>query len=147
MALDLIFDSHPNTPEEVFKQYYDKINNGDLDGALNLTLMKFATEENRTQQANNLHTWISQAEYQNVVTFHKDNMTENMTKEAERYIETYIDNYSHFYITNVSVEDYCIVHSTVIIETPEGETITKTRDTIFVLIDSNWYLANSIGVF
>lgn len=122
-----------NTPKETMRNYITKIDEGDAQGAMNYTDIKFNEtlyeEYTGGNQTQDIELTINSLE----VT-HKDEMDSVNKSYMEDAVPKIEENLS------VEIEDYCSVKANI---TYEGDNQTNTGSNSFVLlkIDSKWYVS------
>jgi len=127
-----------NSPESALENMIEALNNGDLETAVNCTVLKFGTEEERLQQVNewqqyisehdNLRMSIDSMEVTSRESIGNDEVTQTMTGLVE-LMETE---------WKVEISDYCLLSFNITETYDGGENHTGMTAAGFKIAES-WY--------
>lgn len=125
-----------NTPQGTLEDYADALNNGDMRGMLDQTVLSLSPE---------YESWLAlwgetvlqggpQLEISNVSIINKEDFTPLQQWEAEDAIEDIRTELGK------TVEDYCLVTYTAVLSYDAFGSEQFDSETLCVLIDGTWYL-------
>ena len=142
LSLSLIKSPVNSTPEKTFYSYIDRLNDGDFDGHVNLSLIHFLDPANLSLRVNHLKEHYEEFSYYHYTVWDleifesKDNLNISLRTELESVVNGLEDEYE------IVIDDYCLlryeVHNNI-----DGNVVILHRGLICLEVNSLWYMPDA----